>query len=311
MAPSWQRRFFAPARVPKFLRDDAQLTDRHLAMYLQHHEERRDAPLRGFRHEEAEAISASGLSSLSDSSDSTSPSRLQRHIFGARGQRPSLGGAGCFAAMVGGCGGCLVWSLGCHIVFLCVAAGAFAEQTVRHAQWRQRQRAYMSSSSEEDGDSSEDDSNANGLDQDTIELTTVVSTVNARSISQLLGRQSSDSEHCQCMICVEHFQKGDSIRTLPCLHRYHKKCIDEWLRRSCTCPICKHDVTETDFHMSAFASAAHHASAASQQPRYRRLYSGGLAQVARLRRSVRRSIDRGTASTSLAMPRFSAGRAYT
>lgn len=43
----------------------------------------------------------------------------------------------------------------------------------------------------------------------------------------------------QCQVCLEEFKSGDDIRTLPCLHIYHKKCIDQWLVRNRTCPICK------------------------------------------------------------------------
>ncbi|KAH8862457.1 RING finger protein 11 [Schistosoma japonicum] len=31
---------------------------------------------------------------------------------------------------------------------------------------------------------------------------------------------------------------GDEVRYLPCLHTYHRMCIDEWLMRSFSCPTC-------------------------------------------------------------------------
>ena len=34
----------------------------------------------------------------------------------------------------------------------------------------------------------------------------------------------------QCKICLEDFDDGDDLRTLPCCHRYHKLCIDNWLQ---------------------------------------------------------------------------------
>lgn len=42
-----------------------------------------------------------------------------------------------------------------------------------------------------------------------------------------------------CVICMEPFSLGESIRILPCLHGYHVWCIDQWLVRSRSCPICK------------------------------------------------------------------------
>ncbi|CAO1321133.1 unnamed protein product [Diamesa tonsa] len=34
------------------------------------------------------------------------------------------------------------------------------------------------------------------------------------------------------------FQKGDSIRYLPCMHQYHVACVDVWLQKNLTCPTC-------------------------------------------------------------------------
>lgn len=46
-------------------------------------------------------------------------------------------------------------------------------------------------------------------------------------------------EHKSCTICMEDFRGRDTVRTLPCLHFFHKTCIDAWLCRQGTCPICK------------------------------------------------------------------------
>ncbi|CAH8607634.1 unnamed protein product [Heterobilharzia americana] len=42
----------------------------------------------------------------------------------------------------------------------------------------------------------------------------------------------------ECIICMNDLKLGDEVRYLPCLHTYHRVCIDEWLMRSFSCPTC-------------------------------------------------------------------------
>lgn len=44
-----------------------------------------------------------------------------------------------------------------------------------------------------------------------------------------------------CAVCLEAYITGDEVRSLPCLHRYHKHCIDLWLAQKAHCPVCKFD----------------------------------------------------------------------
>ncbi|VDP23878.1 unnamed protein product [Onchocerca flexuosa] len=48
------------------------------------------------------------------------------------------------------------------------------------------------------------------------------------------------------------FVDGDSIRYLPCMHCYHKKCVDDWLMRSFSCPSCMEPVDSA--MLSSFAA---------------------------------------------------------
>ncbi len=52
-------------------------------------------------------------------------------------------------------------------------------------------------------------------------------------------------ENALCVICQDDHQPGDVIKSLPCGHKFHSKCIDEWLHRSGSCPMCNQNVIET------------------------------------------------------------------
>jgi len=51
-------------------------------------------------------------------------------------------------------------------------------------------------------------------------------------------------EDCQttCAVCICDFDDGELLRRLPCGHKFHRACIDKWLRRSTACPLCMHNV---------------------------------------------------------------------
>ncbi|KAK9696354.1 hypothetical protein K7432_012508 [Basidiobolus ranarum] len=49
-------------------------------------------------------------------------------------------------------------------------------------------------------------------------------------------------ESDMCAVCLNDYEDSDQLRTLPCLHQFHRACIDPWLlSRSSLCPICKRD----------------------------------------------------------------------
>ncbi|CAB4028742.1 RING finger 44-like [Paramuricea clavata] len=46
----------------------------------------------------------------------------------------------------------------------------------------------------------------------------------------------------RCVICLMDFEPKQQVRILPCLHEYHSKCIDKWLKSNRSCPICRKEI---------------------------------------------------------------------
>ena len=53
----------------------------------------------------------------------------------------------------------------------------------------------------------------------------------------------TDHHQSRCAICLENYQVGERLRTVPCLHSFHSNCIDQWLTERALCPICKQAAT--------------------------------------------------------------------
>jgi hypothetical protein len=46
-----------------------------------------------------------------------------------------------------------------------------------------------------------------------------------------------------CFICMEKYKLSEYQRELPnCKHYYHKRCIDKWLKKKATCPVCRNEL---------------------------------------------------------------------
>ncbi|OWM84528.1 hypothetical protein CDL15_Pgr000968 [Punica granatum] len=51
----------------------------------------------------------------------------------------------------------------------------------------------------------------------------------------------------ECSVCLSKFEDIEILRLLPkCKHAFHIDCIDHWLKRHSTCPLCRHRVSTDD-----------------------------------------------------------------
>ena len=73
-----------------------------------------------------------------------------------------------------------------------------------------------------------------------------------------------DPTNRECCICFEPHHLRDRVVRLPCAHIYHPPCIVDWLRRSCTCPVCRYELPT---HVPAY-EAARRRRMAGRRPRY-------------------------------------------
>ena len=52
-----------------------------------------------------------------------------------------------------------------------------------------------------------------------------------------------EGDECElCSICLSRYRKGmgQGARVLPCMHKFHKVCIDKWFNMCRkTCPVCR------------------------------------------------------------------------
>lgn len=63
---------------------------------------------------------------------------------------------------------------------------------------------------------------------------------------KLVDESLIDDDHgLKCRICLELYEEGDEVKTLPCFHIFHSECIDKWFQFSDECCICKNCVSSS------------------------------------------------------------------
>jgi len=55
----------------------------------------------------------------------------------------------------------------------------------------------------------------------------------------------TDETNRECCICLDANEIGSTVKRLPCGHLFHPECIDSWIKKHCTCPVCRYEL-ETD-----------------------------------------------------------------
>ena len=66
--------------------------------------------------------------------------------------------------------------------------------------------------------------------------------INQLSENKITDLNKLNKETKDCRICLEKFQKNDTVMYLTCFHFFHKKCIANWIEKELFCPLCKIDI---------------------------------------------------------------------
>lgn len=77
-----------------------------------------------------------------------------------------------------------------------------------------------------------------GLAGDLVEKIPKITIANSSNITM-----DASGESASCSVCLQDFQVGETVRCLPhCHHMFHLPCIDKWLIRHASCPLCRRDM---------------------------------------------------------------------
>lgn len=67
--------------------------------------------------------------------------------------------------------------------------------------------------------------------------------INSKLYNHLnINKSKHVNNNDKCMICLDEFCNNEKIREFKCKHCFHITCIDDWLIKDKTCPLCKKEV---------------------------------------------------------------------
>ncbi|KAJ9172632.1 hypothetical protein P3X46_015847 [Hevea brasiliensis] len=68
-----------------------------------------------------------------------------------------------------------------------------------------------------------------------------------KSAGESSSAKDMEAEGEYCCVCLSRMNGGDNMRVLPCLHKFHKFCIERWFDvYQKTCPVCRFAMGEEE-----------------------------------------------------------------
>jgi hypothetical protein len=81
----------------------------------------------------------------------------------------------------------------------------------------------------------------NNLYQEDVKI--VLNDEQFNNLLHITHEEINNDESCECLICMDEFNKEDDIIKTNCKHLFHKNCIKTWLcEESNKCPICRIEI---------------------------------------------------------------------
>lgn len=72
------------------------------------------------------------------------------------------------------------------------------------------------------------------------ESESILQPATSEQIASLEKLNNNDKDDIFCAICQDKIKIGETYSSMPCkTHLYHSQCIEEWLQRDNSCPICR------------------------------------------------------------------------
>ncbi|XP_024018539.1 E3 ubiquitin-protein ligase ATL42-like [Morus notabilis] len=63
-------------------------------------------------------------------------------------------------------------------------------------------------------------------------------------------------EGLECVVCLSKFEDVEVLRMLPkCKHAFHINCIDHWLEKHSSCPLCRQKVSSEDLKLITYSNS--------------------------------------------------------
>lgn len=65
-------------------------------------------------------------------------------------------------------------------------------------------------------------------------------------VKNLVEEKIAKSNSGKCDICLKEYEIDEITKVMPCKHKFHSECIDAWLSKTNSCPLCRYELPTDD-----------------------------------------------------------------